>query len=163
MRVHRRICQIIGIPAIASLILLLGWGALPYLLGFMFLLSSIFGRAFCSWLCPIGTFEELVGLKTYKPQGLPPRPGCRLGCPPVWLMGWLNKVSLFKIELDADRCVRCGICGQVCLTRSPKQGAGWDEGINPADSYSCIRCGSCIDACPERALSLSLRWRYKRG
>jgi len=105
MRVHRRICQIIGISAIASLILL-GWGAFPYL----------------------------------------------LGCPPVCLMGWLNKLSLFNIELDADRCVRCGICGQVCLTRSPKQGAGWDEGINPADSYSCIRCGSCIDACPERAL-----------
>jgi len=99
-----------------------------------------------------------------------------LGCPFIWLTGWLNKISLIKIEVDKDKCIKCGICGDVCLTWLPEQGAGWQENRNPANDYSCIRCGACspeltdaaketaygIDACPKQALSYAPRWWKRR-
>ena len=58
-------------------------------------LSVLFYRPFCKWLCPLGAFYAL-----------------------------LNKVSLLGMKVDKHKCVSCGKCAQVCrmdvdVTKTP--------------------------------------------
>ena len=85
-------------------------------------LSVLFYRPFCKWLCPLGAFYALC-----------------------------NRVSLFQMKVDKDKCVSCGKCARACkmdvdVTKTP----------NHAE---CIRCGMCIKACPTDAI----RFRYGFG
>mgnify|MGYP002568490545 FL=1 len=78
-------------------------------------LSVLLYRPFCKWLCPLGAFYAL-----------------------------LNRVSLFQMKVDKNKCVSCGKCARVCkmdvdVTRTP----------NHAE---CIRCGMCVRTCPTGAV-----------
>ncbi len=58
-------------------------------------LSILFYRPFCKWLCPLGAFYAL-----------------------------LNRVSLFQLKVDKSKCVSCGKCARVCkmdvdVTKTP--------------------------------------------
>ena len=58
-------------------------------------LSVLFYRPFCKWLCPLGAFYAL-----------------------------LNKVSLLGMKVDKHKCVSCGKCAKACkmdvdVTKSP--------------------------------------------
>ncbi len=58
-------------------------------------LSVLFYRPFCKWICPLGAFYALM-----------------------------NKVSLLGIKVDEHKCVSCGKCARVCkmdvdVTKSP--------------------------------------------
>ena len=59
------------------------------------LLSWLFYRPFCKWICPLGAFYSLF-----------------------------NRVSLLGIQVDAGKCVSCGKCQNVCgmdvdVTKTP--------------------------------------------
>lgn len=59
------------------------------------ILSILFYRPFCKWICPLGAFYALM-----------------------------NKVSLFGIKVDEHKCVSCGKCARVCkmdvdVTKTP--------------------------------------------
>ena len=65
------------------------------ILAVVILLSIIFYRPFCKWLCPLGAFYALF-----------------------------NRISLLNIETDRDKCITCGRCADVCgmdidITRTP--------------------------------------------
>lgn len=58
-------------------------------------LSILFYRPFCKWICPLGAFYALM-----------------------------NKVSLLGIQVDDRRCISCGKCARVCkmdvdITKTP--------------------------------------------
>lgn len=58
-------------------------------------LSVLFYRPFCKWLCPLGAFYSL-----------------------------LNSVSLLDMRVNKDRCISCGKCARVCgmdvdITKTP--------------------------------------------
>lgn len=58
-------------------------------------LSVLFYRPFCKWICPLGAFYALM-----------------------------NKVSLLGIKVDKHKCVSCGKCARVCkmdvdVTKTP--------------------------------------------
>ena len=58
-------------------------------------LSVLFYRPFCKWLCPLGAFYALF-----------------------------NKVSLLQMKVDANACISCGKCVKVCsmdvdVTKTP--------------------------------------------
>lgn len=58
-------------------------------------LSVLFYRPFCKWICPLGAFYALM-----------------------------NKVSLLGIKVDEHKCVACGKCARVCkmdvdVTKTP--------------------------------------------
>jgi ferredoxin len=55
-----------------------------------------------------------------------------------------------RLNVDLERCVRCGKCEKVCPTGAIMV----DEDIFRVDSSLCNRCGRCIDGCREAALSL---------
>jgi ferredoxin len=66
-----------------------------------------------------------------------------------------DKISMYdsglKLNVDLERCVRCGKCEQVC----PAGAVCVDEDIFRVDSFLCNGCGRCVDGCREGALSLS--------
>ena len=85
-------------------------------------LSVLFFRPFCKWICPLGAFYAL-----------------------------LNKVSLFQMKVDKNKCVSCGKCAGACKM---------DVDVTKTPNHTeCIRCGMCISACPTNAV----RFRYGFG
>jgi len=57
------------------------------------------------------------------------------------------KVEL--IQVDREKCVKCGICADVCPIGIIHMKQEWPE---QADPESCIACGHCTAACPHEAL-----------
>ena len=78
-------------------------------------LSVVFYRPFCKWLCPLGAFYALF-----------------------------NRVSLFQMKVDRNKCVSCGKCAKACKM---------DVDVTKTPNHTeCIRCGMCIRACPTNAV-----------
>ena len=64
-------------------------------LGAVAILSLLFYRPFCKWLCPLGAFYALF-----------------------------NRVSLTGMQVDVHKCVHCGRCEKACkmdvdVTKTP--------------------------------------------
>ncbi|MCQ2353280.1 MAG: 4Fe-4S binding protein [Victivallaceae bacterium] len=53
--------------------------------------------------------------------------------------------AMVKLQIDHDKCVKCGLCVRSC----PVQAINADFEIDPA---KCTRCNSCLDACPKKAI-----------
>lgn len=126
---------------------------------------------FCKLICPSGTLFGGIPLVAMNP-GLQKtigflfgwkmgilillivlsmmiyRPFCKYLCPLGAIYGIFNKFSLYRYEIDADKCDRCGLCAKKC-----------DMDIrvyeNP-NSAECIRCGKCMNICPKGAIHSTL-------
>jgi NAD-dependent dihydropyrimidine dehydrogenase PreA subunit len=63
-------------------------------------------------------------------------------------MGVFNSLSVLKISLSEEKCLKCN----TCLDNCPMGIRELDE-IN--DSSDCIKCGICIEECPHNALKFN--------
>ncbi|MGL1864180.1 MAG: 4Fe-4S binding protein [Pseudodesulfovibrio sp.] len=54
-------------------------------------------------------------------------------------------------RIDADKCIACGMCAEVCTFKAIEEGA-----VYSVRSERCDECGSCIQVCPQEAIELSL-------
>ena len=52
------------------------------------------------------------------------------------------------VVVDPDRCDACGLCAEICPTRS-LEGKGV---FAPGGAESCLNCFDCVEACPQDAL-----------
>ena len=79
------------------------------------------------------------------------RPFCQFVCP-FGLLSWLlERVSIFRVKIDRDRCTECGACISACpLDAARDRVAGK---IFPAECFSCARC---LNVCPVDAISYGL-------
>jgi len=77
------------------------------------------GRVFCNTLCPTGT-----------------------------LLACLSKRPLLRIRIDADACVKCGLCARACKAHCIDVRGG------AVDDARCVRCFNCLGACGKGAI----RW-----
>ena len=48
-------------------------------------LSVLFYRPFCKWICPLGAFYA-----------------------------WFNRISLLQLQVDQNKCISCGKCSRAC-------------------------------------------------
>ncbi|MBF0183162.1 MAG: 4Fe-4S dicluster domain-containing protein [Magnetococcales bacterium] len=105
----------------------------------------------------LGFFALVVGVPYFITFLLSPWIGnrgyCRFLCPFGATFGLLNKVGLFRIDYQADKCIQCGKCVKVCDMNIPV----WQMGAanqGRVDSTECMGCGRCITACPTNSLAL---------
>lgn len=87
------------------------------------------------------------------------RSWCRI-CPSGVLLSFFNRGSLLNKEKDVLKCVRCGVCVNVCpLQNEEIYIAGKNIGLDKklakkminVDFPNCIHCFRCIDCCPEES------------
>ena len=123
---------------------------------------------FCEFICPSGMllggipltivnegFRAAVGIRFWWKFAILVviaigsifwfRPFCKYLCPLGAIYGLFNPISTYRLEIDHDKCIRCGACQKAC---------GMDiRTFETPNSMDCIRCGACIAACPKEAIS----------
>jgi len=58
----------------------------------------------------------------------------------------------YKPEVDAEKCIGCGNCVEVC----PVDVYEIQDGKSvPINAEECLGCESCLEACEEDAITLS--------
>ena len=80
------------------------------------------------------------------------RPWCTFMCP-FGLVSWLGeRVSLARVRVNHETCIKCRKCERACPTHSM-------EGIRGKRPFpqDCFACGACIRECPVNAV----RWGLK--
>lgn len=126
-----------NVVGILSRFIAYGWSvALSWVL-VVFLIEVFFARrAWCTYLCPIGT--------TY---------------------GYIGKVSATRIQWN-DNCDHCMVCHDVCfenqvldLTRAKYDEQRKEKGITQqyVTGADCTLCGRCVDVCHADALKFDFR------
>ena len=82
------------------------------------------------------------------------RPFCKYMCPLGAFYALFQKISVLRMSIDEDSCVKCGACSRQCKM-------GVDPMRNP-NSAECIRCGECVKICPKNALSWTAAGKAKK-
>ena len=129
--------ELINIVGILSRFIAYGWSVALSWVAAVFIIEVFFARrAWCKYLCPIGT--------TY---------------------GYLGTISAVRVEWN-DNCDHCMVCHDVCfenqvleLTKSKYDKQREELGIKKeiVAGGDCTLCGRCIDVCHADALSYTFR------
>lgn len=125
--------------------------------------------AFCQFICPAGMIEGALPLLITNGQ-LRQAIGslfflkltilvitilacmaiyrffCKTMCPLGAIYGLLNKISMYHLEVDKNKCVGCGQCADVCKMDV--------DPVKQPNSAECIRCGECAANCPSQAIKI---------
>ncbi len=126
-----------NIVGILSRFVAYGWSLALCFVLIIFLIEVFFSRrAWCTYICPIGT--------TY---------------------GYLGKISTLRVQWN-DNCDHCMVCHDVCfenqvleLTKAKYAKNRTKKGIKTEyiTGADCTLCGRCIDACHVDALKFDFR------
>ena len=123
---------------------------------------------FCEYICPSGTLfggiplvlaneslRSTIGFRFWiKISALVTcvflsiityRPFCKYVCPLGAMYGLFNPISLYRYEVDKNKCIKCGACQKACDMNIKV----WEK----PNSTECIRCGKCMEACKEGAIT----------
>lgn len=126
---------------------------------------------FCEYICPDGTLlggiplsianadvRAAIGWRFWLKMGIllavivgavkSYRPFCKYLCPLGALYSLANPISLYRFEVNKEKCVSCGLCQKVCDMDIPV--------YKTPNSPECIRCGKCKKACPKGAIVSTL-------
>ncbi|MDO4586204.1 MAG: 4Fe-4S binding protein [Planctomycetia bacterium] len=88
--------------------------------GLIAVMACFWGRLYCHSICPVGTF-----------------------------FGFIARYSLFKIRIDSQKCIQCGLCSKVCKSSCI------NEKERTIDSSRCVDCFNCLTECRRKAISYS--------
>lgn len=80
-------------------------------------LAWLHGRTWCNTICPVGT-----------------------------ILGFASRFSLFRVQIDADKCKNCGLCSKKC------KAAAIDFKNHTIDYSRCVDCFDCMENCNFKAI-----------
>ncbi|MFI3322785.1 MAG: 4Fe-4S binding protein [Rikenellaceae bacterium] len=75
---------------------------------------------------------------------------CNAFCPVGTFWGLLSKVSIFKIVIDKDKCIKCKACSVNCKSNCI------DESLYYVDNSRCVACFNCLTKCKKDAIHYKL-------
>lgn len=93
----------------------------------VFILAWKNGRTYCNTICPVGT-----------------------------VLGFLSKYSIFKVVIDTDKCIDCGLCARKC------KASCINAKEHKIDYSRCVDCFDCIDNCSKGAISYKSVFEKKK-
>jgi len=150
------------------------WHYLPWavLLAMVLLSLALFEPAYCMWLCPFKAVSEYVAARNtvgliqnvifvvlfvtlviVLPFLTKKRTQCSFLCPFGAFQSLFNKISVFDVRIDKEKCHTCVSCQNACPNMSLTK-----ESIAKGQALmSCMKCGACVDVCPRQAVS----WHVK--
>jgi polyferredoxin len=150
------------------------WNYLPYavLLGVVLVSAATLSPTYCEWLCPFKAVTEFAEITSFKiliqtiiffslfaglivilPFLTRRRIQCGLFCPFAAFQSFTNKINVFSVHIDREKCIGCGRCIQNCPTFSLDE-ASTGQGKT---LMSCAKCGRCVDTCPKQAVSFHIK------
>ena len=150
----------------------LRYGPWAVLLAMVLLSLAIFEPVYCDWLCPFKAVSEYVAARNtlgliqnaifvvlfgalviVLPLLTKKRTQCSFLCPFGAFQSIFNKVNIFSVKIDKEKCKPCVLCETACPTMSlTKESIARGEAL-----MSCTKCGACVDACPRGAME----WHIK--
>ena len=80
------------------------------------------GRTYCNTICPVGT-----------------------------LLGFVSRISFFKVRIDTTLCNSCGNCERKCKASCINSKA------QEVDTSRCVTCFNCLQGCNKKAIHYSFR------
>jgi len=133
---------------------------------------------FCKWICPAGTLEagiplvslnasyrEAIGIQFWLKISIligfliwmifSRRPFCQTLCPLGAIFSLFNRISLLRLSIDEEVCIRCDNCYRVC----PMDLRIYEDVNDP----NCIRCLRCKGVCPVKAVKWGWVNRSEEG
>jgi len=153
------------------------------LLAMVLLSLALFEPAYCMWLCPFKAVTEYVaarstiglvqnvifillfaGLVIVLPFLTKKRTQCSWFCPFGAFQSIFNKISIFEMRIDKERCHPCLLCQNACPNLSlSKESVARGETL-----LSCMKCGACVDVCPRQAVvwhikGTQIAWKPERA
>lgn len=175
----------------------------------LILTTLLFGRIYCSLICPLGIFQEIITLisarDNEKQPNLPIKYflaaitfGALIGgsallirylepytffgsaltlsivglvavvvigliaffknrffctdiCPVGAVLGLLSKISLFKLYIDKNECLSCGMCERSCPSGCI------DSCEEEIENETCVKCFKCMGKCPKNAIKFGIK------
>ncbi len=84
------------------------------------------GRTYCNTICPVGT-----------------------------ILSFFARFSWFKVRINADKCIECGLCTKNC------KASAIDFKNHKIDYSRCVVCGDCIGKCHKDAITFGRRQTEK--
>ncbi|HPH95421.1 MAG TPA: 4Fe-4S binding protein [Anaerolineaceae bacterium] len=150
------------------------WTYLPWAILLIIVLSSAItlSPTYCEWLCPFKAVTEaaevtsvitliqtiiflviFAALVIILPILTKKRTQCSLFCPFGAFQSLTNKITIFDVRIDTEKCVGCNRCIETCPTYS------LDENCLKTGHtlLSCTRCGKCVDQCPKQAIHFHVK------
>jgi polyferredoxin len=128
--------------------------------------AAIFEPVYCMWLCPFKTVTEFpavrnvetaiqfgvfvtlfVGLVVVLPYLTKKRAQCGFFCPFGAFQSLFNKINLFEVRFNREKCVDCTLCQTACPTVALSK-----KSIREGKTLmNCMKCGACVDTCKKDA------------
>ncbi len=147
------------------------WGAALALAGVL-IVTAVFGRVYCSTVCPLGLFQELLTIvfrRKQKPQknralkyfvaaaafGATIGGGAALGRKAfAKVKNVLLPAGAKNAQRLANRCLNCNLCVQNCPMKILKKA---DENfpavhLDLSKGFCAFDCHKCGDVCPSGAI-----------
>lgn len=106
------------------------WGSFAFgviFCGVVVVMSAFRGRLYCNTICPVGT-----------------------------LLGYISKISLFKLAIDKDECIKCNACVNVCKSECI------DAQTGEVDESRCVVCLNCTTVCKKHGLRFVRRGKINK-
>ncbi len=150
------------------------WTYLPFAILLVIVLTSAAAMSptYCFWLCPfkaVTEFEEItsakvlvqtviffslfLGLVVVMPVLTKRRTQCGLFCPMGAFQSLTNKLNVFDVRIDKDKCTKCNLCVKNC----PVFALDERSVLNGGTRITCSKCGKCVEACPSGAISFHIK------
>jgi ferredoxin-type protein NapH len=134
--------------------------------------AAVLNPTYCDWLCPfkaVTEFEKVTtieilfktivfvslfaGLVIVLPILTKKRIQCATFCPMGALLSLTNKINIFDVRIDKDKCNSCNLCVKTCPTLSLSE----KDVASAQVSMTCTKCGKCIDACNKKAIQYHVK------